>query len=29
MIEDTLNIIANPEINLKKPLKVKFYSNLG
>ena len=25
MIEDTLNLVANPDLNFKKPLKVMFY----
>lgn len=29
MIEDTLNLISNPEMNFKKPLKVILYLIIG
>jgi ubiquitin-protein ligase E3 A len=29
MIEDTLNLVSKPDMNLKKPLKVKFIGEQG
>ena len=29
LIEDTLNLITNPNVNLQKPLKVKFVGEQG
>jgi hypothetical protein len=29
MIEDTLNLVANPEMNFRKPLKIKFAGEQG